>query len=69
MKKKSQVKYPMLKIVFNEGKTSSLGRSSALGQLRTEGTEVVDQIRVNLISEDVTEAGRTVPGERREEHD
>ena len=53
----------MLKIVFNEAKTSS-----ALLQMRTERTEVMDQVRVYLISQDVTEAGGAVPGQRREKN-
>ena len=61
--KKIQVKNPMLKIVFNEAKTSS-----ALLQMRTERTEVMDQVRVYLISQDVTEAGGAVPGQRREKN-
>ena len=58
----------MLKIVFNEEQTARLERSSALVQIRTERTEVMDQVRPNLICQDVTEAGGAVPRERREHH-
>ena len=59
----------MLKIVFNEEQTARLERSSALVQIRTERTEVMDQVRLDLISQDVTEAGGAVPGESREKDD
>ena len=59
----------MLKIVFNEEQTARLERSSALVQLRTERTEVMDQVRLDLISQDVTEAGGAVTGESREKDD
>ena len=50
----------MLKIVFHD-------RSSALVQFGTERTEVRNQVGVDLISQDVTEAGWAVTEERRGE--
>ena len=51
----------MLKIVFNEAKTPGVDGSSTLVQHRAERTEVLNLVRLNLISNDVTKAGGAVP--------
>lgn len=63
-----QVKFSMLKIVFTEAETPGVDRSSALVQHRTEGAEVMNLVRLDLICQDVAEARRTVPAQRRQEH-